>query len=131
MKILATNPAIYQRFRDGLVENFYTHWGVSYSLHRFLDNDLRIPELREEIMAHPLNRSRSAGGLFAYLTGETSPQTAKKQVRSSSVSPISKKSTQTPSNPLLDSLSLPNLEKTDHSEDDSDGIVFYEGLFTS
>ena len=132
MRVLMTNPAIYQRFREGS-ESFYTHWGVGYYLQYFLDHDLRIPELKEEILTHPLNRSPSAiggggGGLLAYLTGESSPQSSKKKSRSGSLSPPSATSRTTAHKLLLvDALTLPNLERTDRSsDDDSDGIMSLE-----
>jgi len=129
MNILAKNPAIYQSFREGLRENFYTHWGVSYSLQYFLDTRLLIPELKEDIINHPLNRSRnSRGSLFAYYLGSAvtgSPPASKQQQRSSPpVSPaLSEQTKFTSTSMLIDNLdlSLPSLEKSEHDEDDDDG----------
>jgi len=151
LKILAKNPAIYQTFREGLVEKHYTHWGVSYSLQHFLDNNLRLPELKEEILTHPLNRCWGTPRLFGYL-GSSSPTLSTKQIRSKSVSPPTKsKSANTASSfvmvdaltlpsfektdqissglVIVDTSTLPSLEKTDHSDDESDdGIISVDGI---
>ena len=137
MSIIAKNPAIYEAFREGLKENFYTHWGVSYSLQHFLDNRLLIPEVKEDIVNHPLNRSRSSRGLFAYLgTAVTgSPQSPSRQRQNTcSVSPPLKETTQVCMVQYVDNLSLPSLDKIDQSssddddDDQSDGIVSVDDI---
>lgn len=86
MQILKYNPMIYELFRESLVEKFYTDFTVCYMLNRFLDEFLRIPEIREDIVSHRLaystHRSRNSNttsGLFAYLTGESSSPTSQKK----------------------------------------------------
>jgi hypothetical protein len=133
MNIIAKNPAIYETFRDGLKENFYTHWGVSYSLQHFLDNRLLIPELKEDIVNHPLNRSRGSRGLFAYLGTAVhgSPQGSRRRRQSPcSVSSPLEKTTKESMVQYVDNLCLPSLDKIEQSSDEdeydddqSDGIV--------
>lgn len=128
MQIIDKNPAIYQMFRERLKENFYTHWGVCYSLHDFLDNTLRLPELREEITNHRFSasaRPRVASGIFAYLTGEGSPLTRQKRLGSESNS-VSPQNTKCTGNDALedlsaktDALSIPSLESTEHKSYDN------------
>jgi hypothetical protein len=81
--IMKCNPAIYQRFRNSLVSNVYTNWGASYCLREFMDQELRIPELREEIHSFCHDKTSRGAGLFAYLTGgESSPGTTRSTIRS-------------------------------------------------
>jgi hypothetical protein len=129
MQILYKNPVIYQMFRERLVENFYTHWGVCYSLHDFLDNILRIPDLRDEIIYHRFatkNRPRG-GGLFAYLTGDISPSPSpqKKRLGTRSTSVSTEITECTGGKDLMDNLSrqshclsIPSLDSTGNSTDD-------------
>ena len=133
MNVLAKNPVIYETFRDGLKEHFYTHWGVSYSLQHFLDNRILIPEIKEDIVSHPLNRSRR--GLFAYLGTAVngSPQPCRRHTqRTCSVSPPSSEPEKEPSTHYFDTLSLPSLQNIEQSSDDdddeSDGIVSVDDM---
>ena len=126
MQILCKNPAIYQMFRNRLVEKCYTHLTVCNSLHHFLDNTLRIPEFREEIMNHRLviNDSPRAVGLFAYLTGDTLPLSQRKRmyIRSNSLSPQTEENAAEnvvdDLSPQSEALSIPSLDMTGNSSDD-------------
>jgi hypothetical protein len=92
MKILLVNPAIYQIFVEQQAERgfykHYTHWALAYELHRFLDNDVRIPEMREEILSLD-NSRRQKSRLIAYLKGESSPTSKTKRLVGSRRSPRS------------------------------------------
>lgn len=108
--ILNRNPAIYDRFRQKLVGNVYTHSGVSRCLTEFLDNDLRIPEMRDEIHSCCTEKC-SRGGLLAYLTGENSPSARKGTVRS--MLGVYESSEE------YDNIGIPSLESTEASDDDN------------
>jgi hypothetical protein len=96
VKILQRNPALLQRFKEDCHEH-YTHWGLCYSLHEFLDNRLRIPEMREEIFLHATTttsssyaRSISRVRLLAYWKGKaTATSSSSSSLSSSSSSPTS------------------------------------------
>lgn len=139
MRIIAKNPAIYQMFREGLVNKCYTHYTASYYLHYFLDNVLRVPELTDELITHPIlvnNRPRPIG-LFTYLlSGETTSPSSEKKCKEllsagtktcpGPFNEVDKAVLQSPpSIPSLDdalqncSLSIPSLDSTgSHSDDD-------------
>jgi hypothetical protein len=56
---------------------------ASYCLREFMDQELRIPELREEIHSFCHDKTSRGAGLFAYLTGgESSPGTTRSTIRS-------------------------------------------------
>jgi hypothetical protein len=127
MQILNRNPTIYQMFRKRLVEEeCYTDITVCYMLNHFLDHTIRVPEFRDDIITHRLaysthrsrNSNSSAIGIFAYLTGESSPPITQKQ-------PIQAMMTMsgTPEGPQNDTssqcteLSLPSLGSSGHTSD--------------
>lgn len=87
MRVLTKNPAIFHEFKDRLAqaqEQSHSNEGVTILLYDFLDNYLRMPELRDEINhggENPMRRGlrqgragrRPLGLLASYLGGESSP----------------------------------------------------------
>lgn len=82
IRIIKHNPMIFNMLREYLIaRRCYTDVTVSCMLNQFLDVELRIPELRSDIVSHQLSytdhhRYRNANTttssmLFAYLTGES------------------------------------------------------------
>lgn len=82
LKIIKYNPMIFYMLRDYLVaRRCYTTATVSSTLHQFVNVELRIPELRSEIINHQLsythnqsfknNSTTTSSMFFAYLTGES------------------------------------------------------------
>jgi hypothetical protein len=119
MKILLVNPAIYQVFLDQQAERgfykHYTHWALTYELHRFLDNDVRIPEMREEILSLDTSRQQKSR-LIAYLKGESSPPSQTKRYLGSRKSPrsVHELSEQTME---MRGLALPSLTESEEMQD--------------
>jgi hypothetical protein len=86
LQILSYNPMIYEMFRESLVDKFYTDLTVCYMLNRFLDDVLRLPDMRNDISNHRLaysthrpRISNTTMGLFAYLTGDSSSPTSQEK----------------------------------------------------
>lgn len=79
MQALMKNPMIFRELKTYLAEKETTNSKEEMFklLHDFLDNHLRMPELRDDItkgvVADPVPRRRV--GLFAYLAGESSTST--------------------------------------------------------
>ena len=116
MEILNRNPAIYNRFREKLVGNVYTHWGVSHYLADFLDNDLRIPEIRDDIHSC-CHEKQNRGGILAYLTGESS--------RKGTVRALLGVCESSDEHSEYGNMGIPSLEITEASDDDD---IFIEGI---
>lgn len=120
MDILNRNPAIYNRFREKLVGNVYTHWGVSHYLAEFLDNDLRIPEIRDDIHSC-CDEKQNRGGILAYLTGESSPS----RKGNGAVRALLGVCESSDEHSEYDDMGIPSLEITEASDDDD---ICIEGI---
>jgi hypothetical protein len=87
LRLIKYNPMIFQMLREYLIaRRCFTAATVSCTLHQFIDVELRLPELRSDIMNHQLSYTRhhsyknintsTSSMFFAYLTGESfSPST--------------------------------------------------------
>jgi hypothetical protein len=82
LQIMQYNPMIYNMFREYLnIIGCYTDFTVCSILNHFLDNVVRIPEFRSDIINHRLvhtnqhryrnSNSNTATSIYAYLTGES------------------------------------------------------------
>jgi hypothetical protein len=145
LKIIKYNPMVFLMLREYLIaRRCHTNVTVSCMLRQFIDVELRIPELRVDIINHHLsfthrqsckNISISSSNIFfAYLTGESlSPSTI--GTLDKRVTPTSLTRSVTSSSSYSDSstsqfsqeLSLPSLQSFGHfTSDDSDDVEFCE-----
>lgn len=81
MRVLVKNSTIFHEFKERLAAaegQLHSKEGVRILLHDFLDNHLKIPDLRLDVERPPQHElpSRSRGlGLLAYFAGDSSPFT--------------------------------------------------------
>lgn len=78
MSIIVKNPAIFERFKDSMDGNCFTDLSVSMVLRDFLDRELRLLEVRDDILKLRPQQNR----LMAYLKGEVSPTISRKFIPS-------------------------------------------------
>jgi hypothetical protein len=139
MRVLTKNPVIFHQFQDLLAEaqeQSHSKEGVSMLLHDFLDNYLRMPELRDKINRMEgeelpsLQRGQETrtrlGILASYLGGDSSSPSHPGRVQDASESKKEYNETSSGKPLLVDfpNVGPPSIDPTENSSSDEDEIYY-------